>query len=245
MIKVYILEDEHNIYLYIKSLLDSIPYVQIVGYSPSIVQAERELPISNPDLILADIQLKDGSSLSFLSELKLDIHTIFITAFNQYAIEALNIGAIAYLLKPLVPEQFIEAIEKCYKKSTEFRFNSMQLSMAESYLKAPSRPRKIALRTFEYTQIVNIDDILYCHGDKGYTTFYIKDSKPMMVSKVLKHFETMLPESDFIRCHQSYLVNANYIKKYYKDGQIEMSDGKMIPVATRKKDVIQQFLNEI
>ncbi|HAF33578.1 MAG TPA: DNA-binding response regulator, partial [Sphingobacterium sp.] len=107
--KVYILEDEHNIYLYIKSLLDAIPYVQIVGYSPSIAQAERELLESNPDLILADIQLKDGSSLSFLSELKLDINTIFITAFNQYAIEALNIGAIAYLLKPLVPEQFMEA----------------------------------------------------------------------------------------------------------------------------------------
>lgn len=100
----------------IKSLLDAIPYVQIVGYSPSIAQAERELLESNPDLILADIQLKDGSSLSFLSELKLDINTIFITAFNQYAIEALNIGAIAYLLKPLVPEQFMEAIEKCYKK---------------------------------------------------------------------------------------------------------------------------------
>ncbi|SPZ90727.1 Sensory transduction protein lytR [Sphingobacterium multivorum] len=233
--KVYILEDEHNIYLYIKSLLDAIPYVQIVGYSPSIAQAERELLESNPDLILADIQLKDGSSLSFLSELKLDINTIFITAFNQYAIEALNIGAIAYLLKPLVPEQFMEAIEKCYKKNTEFKFNSMQLSMAESYLKSPSRPRKIALRTFEYTQIVNINDILYCHGDKGYTTFYIKDNKPMMVSKVLKHFETMLPESEFIRCHQSYLINANYIKKYFKDGQIEMSDGKMILLRPEKK----------
>ncbi|WP_343565843.1 LytTR family DNA-binding domain-containing protein [Sphingobacterium sp.] len=242
--KVYILEDEYNIYLYIKSLLDSIPYVQIVGYSPSIAQAERELLASNPDLILADIQLKDGSSLSFLSELKLDINTIFITAFNQYAIEALNIGAIAYLLKPLVPEQFIEAIEKCYKKNTEYRFNSMQLNMAENYLKAPNKPKKIALRTFEYTQIVNIDDVLYCHGDKGYTTFYIKDNKPMMVSKVLKHFETMLPETEFIRCHQSYLINANYIKKYFKDGQLEMSDGKMIPVATRKKDVIQQFLND-
>lgn len=242
--KVYILEDEYNIYLYIKSLLESIPYVQIVGYSPTIAQAERQLVASNPDLILADIQLKDGSSIAFLSELKLDIDTIFITAFNQYAIEALNIGAIAYLLKPLVPEQFMEAIEKCYQKNTEYRFNSMQLNMAENYLIAPSKPRKIALRTFEYTQIVNVDDILYCHGDKGYTTFYIKDSKPMMVSKVLKHFEAMLPQVDFIRCHQSYLIHVNAIKRYFKDGQLEMSDGKMIPVATRKKDVIQQFLND-
>ncbi|MCW8313303.1 MULTISPECIES: LytR/AlgR family response regulator transcription factor [Sphingobacterium] len=245
MMKVYVLEDEYNIYLYIKSLLDSIPYVRLVGYSPSIAQAERELPAADPDLILADIQLKDGSSLSFLSELKLDISTIFITAFNQYAIEALNIGAIAYLLKPLVPDQFVEAIEKCYKKNSEFRFNSWQLAMAENYLKTPDKPRKIALRTFEFTQIVHIDDILYCQGDKGYTTFYIKDNKPMMVSKVLKHFETMLPETEFIRCHQSYLINANHIKKYFKDGQLEMADGKMIPVATRKKDVIQQFLNDI
>ncbi|UIR57289.1 LytTR family DNA-binding domain-containing protein [Sphingobacterium sp. SRCM116780] len=242
--KIYLLEDEHNIYLYIKSLLDEIPYVQVVGHSPTIAEAERELIVAKPDLILADIQLKDGSSLSLLSKLELDVSIIFITAFNQYAIEALNIGAIGYLLKPLVANTFMETIEKCYRKNTEFRFNSMQLNMAENYLKSPAKPKRIALRTFEYTQILNVEDILYCHGDKGYTTFYTKDTNPMMVSKVLKHFEAMLPDSDFIRCHQSYLINVNYIKKYYKDGQLEMTDGKLIPVSSRKKEVILQFLNE-
>ncbi|MFD2905469.1 LytR/AlgR family response regulator transcription factor [Sphingobacterium anhuiense] len=242
MLKIYVLEDEANILRYIQSILDEIPYVRMVGSSSNIKKAEIDIPRELPDLILSDIQLKDGLSLALLANLNLDTNIIFITAFNQYAIEALNLGAIGYLTKPIDPSLLIEKIEQCYKKTTEFTLNQLQLKIAESHLKHPATPKKIALRTFEFTQIVDVEDILYCFSDKGYTTFHLKDGVNLMVSKVIKHFEAMLPQEQFIRCHQSYLINSHYIHKYFKDGQLEMKDGRMIPISNRKREMIMQFI---
>ncbi|MEN5233543.1 LytTR family DNA-binding domain-containing protein [Sphingobacterium sp. KU25419] len=245
MLNVYILEDELNIVKYIWSILDEIPYVRIVGHSGEMAKAEQEIYEKSPNLILADIQLKDGVSFELLSRLNLDVHLLFITAYSQYAIEALNIGAIGYLTKPIDAICLTETIQKCFEKTQEFKFNQNQLLMADRHMKTPAIPQKIALKTFEFTQIINIDDIVYCLGDKGYTTFFMRSGDHLLVSKVLKHFEGMLPESQFIRCHQSYLINTHYIHKYYKDGQLEMQDGKLIPVSNRKRDIIAQYIDTL
>ena len=100
--KVYILEDEINILKYLISLVEALPFVQIVGYASEIAKAEKEIPILQPELILSDIQLADGNSFTLFSRIKTDsLQIIFITAFNQFAMEALNLGAFAYLSKLL------------------------------------------------------------------------------------------------------------------------------------------------
>jgi len=243
MLKIYILEDELNIVRYLWSILENIPYVTLLGHSTEIGKGRSDIEQMMPDVILSDIQLKDGLSLELLASLNLDVNIIFITAYDQYAIEALNLGAIGYLVKPIEPVQLTEIIEKCYRRSNDFKFNQTQLQIAENHIKHPSKARKIALKTFEFTQIVDVDDILYCFSDKGYTTFFLKEGVSLMVSKVIKHYEAMLADTQFIRCHQSYLINSLYIHKYYKDGQIEMKDGKMIPVSSRKRETIIQFID--
>lgn len=243
MLKIYILEDELNIVRYLWSILENIPYVTLLGHSTEIGKGRSDIEQMMPDVILSDIQLKDGLSLELLASLNLDVNIIFITAYDQYAIEALNLGAIGYLVKPIEPVQLTEIIEKCYRRSNDFKFNQTQLQIAEHHIKHPSKARKIALKTFEFTQIVDVDDILYCFSDKGYTTFFLKEGVSLMVSKVIKHYEAMLADTQFIRCHQSYLINSLYIHKYYKDGQIEMKDGKMIPVSSRKRETIIQFID--
>ncbi|WP_437920042.1 LytR/AlgR family response regulator transcription factor [Sphingobacterium sp. LRF_L2] len=105
--------------------------------------------------------------------------------------------------------------------------------------------RKIALKTYDFTQIVDIEDIFYCFSDRGYTTFYLKGNVSLMVSKVIKHFENILPEAQFIRCHQSYLINTLHIHKYFKDGQIEMKDGKIIPVSSRRRECVLEFIGKL
>ena len=127
MLKIYILEDEENILRYIRRILDEIPYVAVVGSAASIKKAQIEIPRELPDLILSDIQLKDGISLELLANLNLDTHIIFITAFNQYAMEALNLGAIGYLTKPIDPNLLVEKIEQCYKKHRNL--NSISYSL--------------------------------------------------------------------------------------------------------------------
>jgi two-component system LytT family response regulator len=241
--KVYVLEDEKNILSYIVSLIVDIPYLQLVGCSGELSKARKEIQEQQPDLILADIQLKDGNSFSLLQEIE-DIRVIFITAFNNYAIQALNIGAFAYLLKPIDEQEFKDAIERCYQKQNQYNYVKQQAEVASNYMKEDV-VRRIALRNFDYTQIVNVDDIVYCQSDKGYTTFYFKDNSKIMVSKVLKEYVSVLPEHQFIRCHQSYLVNVDYISKYFKEGCIELLNKQLIPVSERKKEVILEYIQKI
>lgn len=245
MLRVYVLEDETNILRYMIGLLEEIPFVHIVGYSASLKRAESEIPKLEPDVILADIQLRDGVSFKLFSSMDYNAQIIFITAYNQYAIEALNLGAIAYLLKPVDPTKIQEALDKCYQKTNEFRFNKSQLDIAEQFYSSPIHKRRIALKTFDFTQLVQVSDILYLHGDKGYSTFCLHDGSSIVVSKVLKHYEGILPQTDFIRCHQSFLINVNFIVKYFKDGQIEMKDGKMIQVSSRKRELVQAFIERL
>src|SRR5699024_5415191 len=111
---VYILEDEINILKYIISLVEDIPYLKLVGYAQDIEKGKKEIVSLQPDLILADIQLRDGNSFTLFNEIELNYQIIFITAFNQYAVDALNLGAFAYLLKPVNPEKFEETVMRCY-----------------------------------------------------------------------------------------------------------------------------------
>jgi two-component system LytT family response regulator len=86
---------------------------------------------------------------------------------------------------------------------------------------------------------------VYCQSDKGYTTFHLIDGSKILVSKVLKEYENLLPNTIFIRCHQSFLVNVNYITKYFKDGQLELSTKQLIPVSDRKKEIVQAYINRM
>jgi two-component system LytT family response regulator len=243
--KIYILEDEVNIQHYLFSLVDKIPYLQLVGFSAEIEKAAREIPIIQPDLVLADIQLKDGNSFTLFEKIALDFHLIFITAYNQYAIQALNLGAFGYILKPVDERIFFETIEKCYKKQETFRFKEQQIQIAERIFKQDKSIQKIALKNSDATYIVAFDEIVYCSSDKGYTTFILKDGSNILVSKVLKEYEVLLPNEKFIRCHQSYLVNSSCIKTYYKDGFLEMNNKHKIPVSDRRKSQIIQFFENI
>jgi len=244
--KVYILEDEINILKHIISLVEAIPYLQIVGYSAEISKAQIEIPNMKPDLILSDIQLTDGSSFTLFQNIDIsDIPVVFITAYNQYAIEALNIGAFAYLLKPIDTEIFNETLDRCFQKKEQFRFERNQMELARNHYTEKETIKRIALKSIDYTQIIQISDIVYCQSDKGYTTFFLNDGNKIVVSKVLKEYETLLPATVFIRCHQSFLVNVNYISKYYKDGNLQLTTKDLIPVSERKKEIVLDYLNQI
>ncbi len=242
---VYILEDETNILKYIISLVQNIPYLQIVGYTGELSTAKNEIPTLKPDIVLADIHLNDGVSFTLFQNIDLNFHLIFITSYDHFAIQALNIGAFAYILKPIEIQAFNDTIEKCYSKSESFLNNKNQLLLTQNQFVTKKEIDKIALRTFDFIQIVNVSDILFCQSDKGYTTFFINDGTKIIVSKVLKEYEDILPESLFIRCHQSFLVNINYIAKYFKDGQIELVSKHTIPVSERKREVVIAFINKI
>ena len=246
--KVYVLEDEVLILKHLMGILEEVPYLQVVGFANEVKKATQEIPALKPDLILADIRLKDGESFEIFSKIEPhNFQIIFLTAYDEYAIQALNLGALSYLLKPIDEDELRRALDKSFKQKEQDKFEKQQLHIAQQHLNPNDamQAKRIALKSMEYIDIVPVMDIMYCKSDKGYTTFFLKDGNEILVSKVLKEYEGVLVPMGFVRSHQSYLVNLNYVKKYYKEGYLLMENETHIPVSSRKKEEIVQSLENI
>lgn len=248
MIKVYVLEDEKIILRHLLQILNEMPDIKVVGYTEGIAEAAVEIPFLKPDVILADIRLKDGNSFQLFDEIGTEnFQIVFLTAYDQYAIEALNLGALGYLLKPVNKESLHAMLDKCRQHRGQMTVDPERVTLAKDHYLSPETPlnRRIALKSQEYIEIVSMDDILYCKSDKSYTSFFLTDKREVLVSKGLKLYENMLARCGFLRCHQSYLVNFLYVKKYYREGFLEMTNKEMIPVSIRKKEEVLLYLENL
>ena len=246
--KLYILEDEVRILKHLLQVVEGIPYVELVGHAADIAQAAREIPVLKPEIILADIRLKDGDSFRLFQELgNTDFQVIFLTAYDQYAIQALNMGAFGYLLKPIDETALADMLNKCFHHTKQEHFDRQQLEVARQHYTAPgsSGAKRIALKHVEYMEIVSVEDVMYCKSDKCYTNFFLKDKREILVSKGLIDYESTLAPHGFLRCHQSYLVNFQYVKKYYREGVLEMQNNEQVPVSSRKREEVLKYLENI
>ncbi|WP_293308337.1 LytR/AlgR family response regulator transcription factor [Pedobacter sp. UBA5917] len=246
--KIYILEDEVRILQHILQIVKKLDYLEIVGTAGEIALAKREIPLLKPDIILADIRLKDGDSFHLFDEIGLtDFQVIFLTAYDQYAIQALNLGAFGYLLKPIDEISLTAHLNKCYHHREQEILDRQQLAIAKEHYLAQglAASKRIALKSLEYIEVVAIEDIIYCKSDKGYTTFYLNSGNQVLVSKGLKEYENLLTPFGFLRCHQSYLVNFKYVKKYYREGYLQMENKENILVSSRKKEEVLRYLENI
>ena len=235
MIKALIVEDELYIRKGLISMIKSLDKnIDIIGECETVKDAIAVSKACKPDVVFLDINLKDGIAFDFLKEVKeLSFQVIFITAYDQYALQALKNGAVDYILKPVDIEELEKAIDKIevenpYQQEERLEIVKQQL--------VDYKKEHMVLRLQEGYQIIRFESLMYCQSDKGYTTFYLDNNKSYMASKPIKEFEEQLPEELFIRTHQSYVVNLKYVDKYDKNGYIFLKEGKKIPVSTRKKE---------
>ncbi|WP_075342432.1 LytR/AlgR family response regulator transcription factor [Tenacibaculum agarivorans] len=234
MIKALIIEDELYIRKGLKSMIDLLDKdIDIVGECESVQEAITVTKACKPELIFLDINLKDGIAFDFLDEVKdLNFKVIFITAYDQYALQAIKNGAIDYILKPVDIDELSNAIDKIKDIPLE---NKEHLAIVQQQL-VHKKKEHLVLRLQEGYQIIRFDALMYCKSDKGYTTFYTSDNKSYLASKPIKDFEDQLPDELFIRTHQSYVVNLKFVDKYDKTGYIFLNSGVKVPVSTRKKE---------
>lgn len=234
MIKALLIEDKSYIRKAFLSLLKLLDFdISVIGECESVKEATTVALACKPDLVFLDINLPDGNAFDFLKNTKdLSFKTIFITAHEEYALKALKFGAVDYLLKPLDIDDLEKALSKVIK--TPIVTQKERIKNVSEILN--DVPQKIILSLQDSLQVINLKDLMYCKSDKGYTTFFLKTGKNYMASKSLKEFETLLNKADFIRPHQSYMVNLNFINKYDKSGVIYLHDNQKIPVSSRKKD---------
>ena len=232
--KTLIVEDKAYIRKGLLNLLQLIETnVQVIGECESVKDAVIVANACQPELIFLDINLLDGNAFDFLAQTEhLQFKVIFITAYEEYALKALKIGAVDYLLKPVDIKELEMALQKV---------NNLPISEQKQQISAVKKvwhneDSKLLLSLHESFQVIDLNQLMFCETDNGYTTFYCSDNKKYMVSKTLKAFEERLTSAQFVRPHQSFMVNLRFIDKYDKSGLIHLKNGKKIPVSSRKKD---------
>ena len=237
-----IVEDKAYIRKGLLNLLELIDTdVKVVGECESVRDAVIVANACKPELIFLDINLTDGNAFEFLEQTKhLNFKVIFITAYEEFALKALKMGAVDYLLKPVDVEELKIALDKV--KQLSVTEQKKQINVAKQVWN--NQEDKLILSLQDSFQVVELSELMYCESDKGYTTFYCNDGKKHLVSKTLKEFEERLTKANFIRPHQSFMVNLKFIDKYDKSGVIHLKNGKKIPVSSRKKEqFVAAFLN--
>ncbi|MES2566696.1 MAG: LytTR family DNA-binding domain-containing protein [Bacteroidota bacterium] len=246
MIKAIIIDDESNNQELISNLLKSYTEnIQVVALANSVETAYNAINEHHPDLIFLDIQMPDGTGFDLLKKFeKINFKIIFVTAHQEFAIEAFKYSALDYLLKPLSPTNLIDAVKKVEDSMNSEDLN-LKLKILLSNIAEPVKNRKkIVLKTMERIYSVDLDDIIRFESDGGYTKVYLVDGKRIMVSRTMKEFDDLLLDVGFLRVHHSHLVNMNHLFCFEKaEGHLVMKDESIVPVSNRKKDQLLELLN--
>ncbi|CAM1341602.1 LytR/AlgR family response regulator transcription factor [Tenacibaculum aestuarii] len=222
------------------------PEIEVIGTAKSVVEASKILRKQQPDILFLDIMLGDGTGFDVLEiHPNLSSKIIFVTASDEYAIKAFKFAAIDYVLKPYSNEDLTNAINKA---KDQIKPDKEQLTVLQQSIAKPNqRPKKISLNTSDKIMVVNLDDIIRCQSDNNYTEFFMNDGQKILVGKTLKHFADMLKEFDFLRVHQSHLINIQFIKEFIKSdgGYLVLKNKTTIPVSVRKKNEVIQVLEKM
>ncbi len=241
-----ILDDEpRNVQLLKSMLAEHCPNVQVLAAENKAQKGLLLIKELEPQLLLLDIEMPHINGFEMLKQLEpVNFEVIFVTAFSHYAIEAFEHHAIGYLTKPINTEKLIAAIQAAASRIEQKSFSKNLFSLIESSAK-PAPAQKIPLSTTNGLVFVKLADIMYCESNGNYTTFFLaEENKPILVSRQLGEYEKLLPESDFTRIHDKYIINLSYIKEYIKGsgGDVVLENGKELPVASRRKeDFLSRF----
>jgi two-component system, LytTR family, response regulator len=246
MIKAVIIDDEPAMQEVNSRLLSEyFPSIQLVGTANSVQNAVGLIAAKNPDLVLLDIELTDGTGFQLLQKLQpYNFKVVFITGFDSFAIKAIKFSALDYILKPVNETEFQQAIHRAVQMIDKNESTQQQVDVLMDSYKHEVQSKKLVLRTSESLHIVNVGDIYFCKSDNSYTTFYFRGDEKILVSKSLKDYEGLLNEYGFYRVHQSFLVNLNHIKKVDKTdgGFVIMKNKKEIPVSLRQMKKLIELL---
>lgn len=244
-ITALIIDDEQDSRETLRSYVGKYcPQVSLVGECTNIIEARAAILKHKPQLVFLDIEMPHGTAFDLLEQFgeNIDFEIIFITAFSQYAVQAFNLSAAHYLLKPVD----IEELEKAVTHVAQLLLQKEQLIRAKILLEnmaaQNTQSRKLVLPLMEGFDVVKMMDILYCEAEDNFTCFYFTDGRKSLICRHLKYYEPLLEPFGFCRVHRSHIINLEYVKRYIKGkgGSVIMENGQEIMVSNQKKDELLQ-----
>lgn len=248
MHRVVIVDDEEQA---IKDLAGLIkiycPGLELIATATSSGEAIEVIYREQPDIVFLDIQIDAKSGIELLQEMdQVNFEVIFVTAHQHYAIDALRLSAVDYLLKPVEVDLLISSISRVTEKLKRSNLNSNLDTLIHNLSNTNICKKKLVLSTMEMVHLVELNDIIWCKSETNYTQFKIVDQGSIVISKTLKEYAEQLSSFGFLRIHRSYLINLNHLVGFDKreGGSVVMSDGKKLPVAIRKRDEFMKIFEQ-
>lgn len=246
MLRAILIDDEPNNIENLDALLGKYcPQVQVVGKAPNADAARKLIAEQNPDLLFLDIQMPGENGFELLRSLPaISFDVIFVTAYDQYGIQAIKFSALDYLLKPVDIDSLKQAVNKAEQQHSQKQQQALLQNLLHYFNNEKGRQQKLALPTAGETRLVRITDIVRCESSNSYTTFFLADGEKIMVSRPIGEYEQLLGSYNFLRVHQSHLINKDFVQSLLKkDGlSLLLKDGSSIPVSRQKKDAIMDAL---
>jgi len=232
---ILIIEDELPTANRLKSLLAGIDEtIEVLDVLPSIKKAVQYLNNNIiPDVIFMDIELSDGRCFEIFKQVKISVPVIFTTAYDEFALKAIKLNAMDYLLKPIDEKELIEALEKLKKlrKSNGTNDFTTRIDVASGI-----KTKKIAIKDSTGARFVEISNIVRLQADSNYTVIFLTDKTEVLTTRTLKEYEDILTDYGFFRAHNAHLINLNLVEKFMKDSNtVEMSNSDTIEVSRYKK----------
>ena len=245
-IRSIIIDDESNNIENLQCLLHAYcSQIAIVCTAMDGDEAIAAIKKHQPDLVFLDIQMPGKSGFDVLSAFpEINFEIIFITAYDQYGIQAIKFSALDYLLKPVNIDELKLAVAKAINKISAKQKNHNIENLLEYIKKGRNESPKIALPTFEEIMYVRIEEIIRCEASNNYTTVYMQAGERVLVCRTLKEFSELLQPHGFVRTHQSHLANTQFIKSFLKEdgGTLLMKDQTKIPISRQKRDDVKEAL---
>lgn len=236
-IKTIIVDDEPSAVKLLSAMVESyLPALKVVDTANNVLDAVQAIKEYQPDLVLSDIEMPVHSGLElldFFEEQEIDFKLIYVTAYNQYAIQAIKLSALDYILKPIDPEELINAVKKLEKTDIKNKVKVLKENLQND------KPKKLVIHQKQSIRIINIDDLICIKADGAYSVLVTQDDK-LIVSQSLKQLEEQLQEHHkFIRCHRSYIINIECVKEASKSrGKITLSNGEEIAATLEGIDIV-------
>ena len=245
MIRAIIIDDEERSVSTLKALLkSSAKEVEVVAVAHNVEQGLAVLKSNECDVLFLDIEMPDGTGFDLLDKLgQINFDVCFITAFNQYAIKAFRYAALDYLMKPINPDELDNALSRV--KQYNLSEGNARVELLLENRNPEAKFAKLAVATTEGVFYYNVDRLIRCEADGSYTTLFPSDEKPIVASKSIKEYESILPEF-FLRVHKSHLVNVKHIKQFVtgEHPQLILKDNSSVSVSRRRKQLVAQKLSE-
>jgi two-component system LytT family response regulator len=246
-IKTILIDDEKNNLNNLSRLLTLYcPQVEVIAQALDAIQGKEQIIRLKPDLVFLDIQMPGTNGLELLQQLPTpNFELIFATAHDQYGIQAVKFAAVDYLLKPIDITELQTAVQKAADRLVAKTRNDQVENLLQLLRQQQNKEdHRIALTTLKETRFLYIRQIIRCESDNNYCYFFLNNGEKLLVSKPIYEYDALLTPYGFIRCHQSHLINKQYVRSWLReDGSVLLlENGDKIPVSRIKKEAVLEAL---